>query len=127
MLSIHRAMKRSSAESRSFLGEGTLIYTPGEHPEFEFLGANPTTVGDIIEDVNIVRNCIAHGERIPDKYFAEEAGRDGLNGRVSYISVLDDALAFIVRETLRRILAGNLVDNFTSRRTVSLFWKAQGL
>jgi hypothetical protein len=112
---------------KSFLGEGTLIYLPGEHPEFEFLGADPTTIGDIIEDVNAVRNCIAHGERIPDKYFAAEAGRDGLNGRVSYISVLDDSLAFIVRETLRRILAGNLIDNFTSRRAVSLFWKGKGL
>lgn len=111
----------------SFLGEGTLVYPPGEHPEFEFLGANPTTIGDILEDVNTVRNCIAHGERIPDKYFGDWAGRNGLNGRVNYISVLDDSLAFIVRETLRRILAGNLIDNFTSRRVVSLFWKARGL
>jgi hypothetical protein len=112
---------------KSFLGESTLVYQPGEHPEFEFLGANPTTIGDIIEDVNTVRNCIAHGERIPERYFAPEAGRDGLNGRVSYISVLDDSLAFIVRETLRRILVGNLFDNFTSRRVVSLYWKAKGL
>lgn len=112
---------------KSFLGEGTLIYPPGEHPEFEFLGSDPTTIGDIIEDVNSVRNCIAHGERIPNKFFAADRGRDGLNGRVSYISVLDDSLAFIVRETLRRILAGNLIDNFTSQRAVSLFWKGKGL
>jgi hypothetical protein len=129
--SLH-ALYSSSSEKivrriKSFLGEGTLIYPPGEHPEFEFLAADPTTVGDIVEDVNTVRNCIAHGERIPDKYFSEDAGRDGLNGRVSYISVLDDALAFIVRETLRRILAENLIVNFTSRRAVSLFWKAKGL
>jgi hypothetical protein len=100
-----------------------LAGTSGEHPEFEFLGADPTTIGDIIEDVNVVRNGIAHGERIPDRYFDPALGRNGLNGRVSHISGLDDALAFTMRETLRRILAGNLVDNFTSRRAVSLFWK----
>lgn len=126
------ALYSSSSEKivrriKSFLGEATLIYPPTEHPEFEFLGADPTTIGNIIEDVNVVRNCIAHGERIPDRYFDPALGRNGLNGRVSYISVLDDALAFIVRETLRRILDGNLVDNFTSRRAVSLFWKGKGL
>ena len=110
---------------KAFLGEGTLIYAVDEHPEFEFLTPDPTTVGDVIEDINIVRNCIAHGERIPDRYF--RGGRDGLNGQVSYLSILDDSLALIVRETLRHILADNLIESFTSRRSVSLFWKAKGL
>jgi hypothetical protein len=112
---------------KGFLGEDTPIYPPAEHPEFEFLQPEATTIGDVIEDINVVRNCIAHGERIPDKYFGTDTGRSTLNGKVNYISVLDDALAFIVRETLRRILAENLVDGFTSRRSVSLFWKSKGL
>ncbi len=110
---------------KAFLGEATPIYPPDEHPEFEFLPAEPTTVGDVIEDINAVRNSIAHGERISDSYF--QKGRLGLNGQVSYISVLDDSLAFIVRETLRRILVMNLINHFTSRRSVSCFWKAKGL
>jgi hypothetical protein len=110
---------------KAFLGETTLIYPPDEHPEFEFLPSEPTTVADVVEDINVVRNCIAHGERISDSYF--QKGRHGLNGQVSYIAVLDDSLAFIVRETLRRILTMNLINNFTSRRSVSLFWKAKGL
>lgn len=110
-----------------FLGNDTLIYPPGEHPEFEFLQADPTTIGDVLEDINIIRNCIAHGERIPDRYFGADFGRSGLNGRLNYITVLDDGLAFIVRETLRRILAENLIEGFTSRRAVSLFWKSRGL
>jgi hypothetical protein len=110
---------------KAFLGESTPIYHPDEHPEFEFLPADPTTIGDVIQDINVVRNCIAHGERISDSYF--EKGRHGLNGQVSYLAVLDDSLAFIVRETLRRILTLNLIDNFTSRRSVSSFWKAKGL
>jgi len=44
---------------KGFLGEDTLIYPPGEHPEFEFLAPQTTTIGDIIEDINFVRNCIA--------------------------------------------------------------------
>lgn len=110
-----------------FLGKETIIYPPGEHPEFEFLRPDPTTIGDVIEDINLVRNCIAHGERIPERYFGADSGRRSLNGRVNHISVLDDALAFIVRETLRRILAENLGDGFTSRRAVSQFWKSRGL
>jgi hypothetical protein len=112
---------------KGFLGESTRIYPPGEHPEFEFLEPNLTTIGDVVEDINFVRNRIAHGERIPEEYFMENTGRNGLNGRVNYISVLDDALAFIVRETLRRILAENLLEGFTSRRSVSLFWRGRGL
>jgi hypothetical protein len=110
-----------------FLGENTLIYPPGEHPEFEFLGTDPTTIGDVIEDVNVVRNCIAPGERIPDKYFRDDAGRKTLNGRANYITVLDDALAFIVRATLRRIIADDLLGDFTSRASVSSFWKSKAL
>jgi hypothetical protein len=112
---------------KGFLGENTLIYPPGEHPEFEFIQPNPMTVGEVVDDINCVRNRIAHGERVPDGYFAENAGRDGLNGRVNHLTVLDDALAFVVRETLRRILAQNLIDGFTSRRAVSHFWKNRGL
>lgn len=110
---------------KAFLGENTLIYPPDEHPEFEFIGADPTKVGDVIDDINIVRNCIAHGARIDDCYF--RPGRHGLNGQVSYISVLDDSLAFIVRESLRRILSQGLIDEFKTRVSVSQFWKGKGL
>jgi hypothetical protein len=112
---------------RSFLGEQTPIYPADEHPEFEFMKPETITVGDVVDDINCVRNCIAHGERIPDKYFGINGGRTSLSGKVNYISVLDDALAFIVRRTLRRILEENLLDGFTSRHAVSLFWKSRNL
>jgi hypothetical protein len=112
---------------KHFLGEKTPIYPPDEHPEFEFEEPDPRTIGDVIEDINDVRNRIAHGERIPDKFFGVNAGRVTLGRRLNYISVLDDALAFIVRATLRRILTDNLLGAFTSRKTVSAFWKSRGL
>ena len=91
------------------------------------MGTDPTRIGQVVEDVNVVRNCIAHGERIPDNYFRQDEGRNTLNGRVNYIAVLDDALAFIVRATLRRIIAEGLLDDFASRVSVSQFWKSKGL
>lgn len=112
---------------KSFLGEDTLIYPPDDQPESEFEKQDPRTIGDIIEDINFVRNCIAHGMRIPDKYFGTGAGRDTLGRQVNFIGVLDDSLAFIVRETLRRILTHGLLNEFRSPRSVSEFWKGMGL
>jgi hypothetical protein len=77
--------------------------------------------------VNIVRNCIAHGDRIPDKYFGAEGGRQGLAGPVNFITVLDDSLSFIVRKTLLRIVRDDLVENFKSKRESSRFWKKMGV
>jgi hypothetical protein len=112
---------------KAFLGGDTLIYEPKEHPDFEFLEPNPLTIDNVLDDVNKVRNCIAHGNRIPDRYFSTEGGRLTLNGRASFITVLDDSLAFIVRQSLLKILRDGLVENFKSRHESSLFWKQMGL
>lgn len=112
---------------KAFLGENTLIYEPKEHPDFEFLEPNLLSIKDVLDDVNKVRNCIAHGDRIPDKYFSTEGGRLTLNGPVSFITVLDDSLAFIVRESLLKILRDDLVEKFKSRDESSLFWRKMDL
>jgi len=109
-----------------FLGEDTLVYDPKEHPDFEFLPPNPLRIKDVLNDVNKVRNCIAHGDRIPDRYFSPQGGRQTLNGPASLLSVLDDSLSFIVRESLLKILRDNLVESFKSRHEYSLFWKKLG-
>jgi hypothetical protein len=109
-----------------FLGENTLIYDPKEHPDFEFLQPNPLRIKDVLEDVNRVRNCIAHGDRIPDRYFSPEGGRQTLSGQANLLAVLDDSLALIVRESLLKILRDNLVESFKSRTEYSLFWKKLG-
>jgi hypothetical protein len=110
---------------RAFLGESTRIYNPPDHPELEFF-QEPIllTVGDVLEDINTVRHCIAHGDKIPDSFFRPD--RSGLNGTVNRIGVLDDALGFIMKETLKKILRGD-ISHFATPRTVSQFWKAQGL
>lgn len=112
---------------KAFLGENTLIYDPKEHPDYEFLPANPLTIKDVLDDVNVVRNCIAHGDKIPDKFFAPGGGRQTLNGPVNYLAVLDDSLSFIIRQSLLRILRDNLVEEFKSRHQYSLYWKTLAL
>lgn len=110
---------------KGFLGADTLVYDPTDRPEFEFLQPSTLTIGDLIEDINEVRNCVAHGRRIPDKFF--EMKRKGLNGEVSCIQVLEDALGFVIRETLLRILENNLMEHFKSEQDVSLYWRSRGL
>ena len=112
---------------KAFLGENTLIYEPTEHPDFEFLPPNPLTIKDILDDVNEVRNCIAHGDKIPDRYFAPGGGRQTLSGAANFLTVLDDSLSFIIRETLLKILRYNLMENFKSRHEYSQFWKKMGV
>jgi hypothetical protein len=92
----------------------SLIYEPTEHADFEFLPPNPLTIKDVLDDVNEVRNCIAHGDRIPDRYFVPGGGRQTLNGVVNFLAVLDDSLSFIIRDLLK-ILRDDHVENFKSR------------
>lgn len=46
---------------------------------------------------------------------------------VNFLTVLDDSLSFIIRETLLKILRYNLVENFKSRHEYSQFWKRMGV
>jgi hypothetical protein len=112
---------------KAFLGENTLIYKPSEHPEFEFFAPNPLTIKDVLEDVNEVRHDIAHGDKIPDRFFAPGGGRQTLNGFENYRTVLDDSLSFIIRETLLKILRNNLVEEFKDRHQYTKFWKSLGV
>jgi len=119
--------KKMVPRVKVFLGENTLIYDPKEHPDFEFLPPNPLTINDVLDDVNEVRNCIAHGDKIPDTFFAPGGGRQTLGGAVNYLTVLDDSLSFIIRQSLLRILRDNLVEEFKSRHQSSLYWKTLGV
>jgi len=106
-----------------FLGGDTLIYKPEEHPDYEFLEPNTITIKDVLADVNEVRHDIAHGDRIPDKFFTAGGGRPTLNGVGNSIAVLDDSLSFIIRETLLKILRNNLIEEFKGRHEYTCDWK----
>lgn len=112
---------------KAFLGENTLVYDPADHPEFEFLTPNPLAIKDVLEDVNEVRHDIAHGDRIPDRFFTPGGGRATLNGFVNYLTVLDDTLSFVLRETLLKILRNNLIEDFKDRHQYTQYWRTLGV
>jgi hypothetical protein len=83
-------------------------------------------VAQVVDDLYEVRNCIAHGERIPDRFFRRVPkgylGEDG-----SIITVLHDALSFIIRASLLRILKDDLLHHFADGPSAEAYFTAAGL
>jgi hypothetical protein len=107
-----------------FLGAGTSIYDPRDIPYFV---AQPNiTVGDILDETYEVRNYVAHGDRIPDDYFTRML-RQGLDGALPVVVVLTEAVSFIIRKSLLRILQEGLLEHFASAQTAEAYFGAYGL
>jgi hypothetical protein len=107
-----------------FLGEDTLIYEPGDVPDF--LQQPELTVGDIVDAVYEIRNAIAHGDRVPPK-FRETELRQGVNGGLSAVVVATEAVSVFVRRSLKKILAENLLSQFESNESAEAFFGREGL
>ncbi len=107
-----------------FLGAGTSIYGPGDISK---LLPQPTiTVGDIVDRLYEVRNFIAHGDRIPDRFFQDEL-RLGFNGQVNVLEVLMEACSFIIRTSLLKILREELLGHFADAASAESYFGAAGL
>jgi hypothetical protein len=108
-----------------FLGENTSIYDPGDIPKF--IDPQPNiTVGDVVDDLYTVRNLIAHGDRVPDEFF-ERKVRRGINGELSLLQVLIEALSFIIRKSLLRILQEGLLRHFADAGSSEAYFGGGGL
>jgi len=108
----HSGSKVAKARIKWFLGEGTSIYAPGDVQSFNRGGKEPT-LADVLDDLYTVRNCIAHGDRVPDKYFSGYwSGSPYDSAQTNFISVLEEAASFIVRASLLRILKDKLLLHF---------------
>jgi hypothetical protein len=60
----------------------------------------------------LVRNYLAHGDRLPENYFIE-ARRPGIGPNVvNFIEVLLEAQSFIIRKSHLKILREDLLDHF---------------
>jgi hypothetical protein len=120
----HQGSLVATSRIKWFLGENTNIYAPGDLP---YLGEDPCiTVGGIVADVYRMRNFIAHGDRLPDEYFSD-ISRQGLQGGVIRAEVLLEAVSFIVRSSILKILRGRLLDHFSGGAAAEVFFSAQGL
>jgi hypothetical protein len=106
------------------LGAETPIYEAGDLPDF--LPKTNILIRDVVDQLYDVRNYIAHGDRVPDKFFQHKMRR-GVNGDLSLIPVLVEALSFILRKSLLRILTENLLSHFESAASSESYFGAVGL
>lgn len=108
----HSGSKVAKARIKWFLAESTPIYAPGDVQSFSRGGKEPT-LADVLDDLYTVRNCIAHGDRVPDKFFSGYwSGSPYDSAQANFISVLEEAASFIVRASLLKILKDNLLYHF---------------
>jgi hypothetical protein len=115
----HSGSKVAKARIKWFLGENTSIYAPGDVPSFYLSGAKQPTIADVLDDLYEVRNCIAHGDRVPDKHFNQ-------NGSVG-ISVLEEAASYIVRASLIKMLKEDLLVHFKGGPESQAYFSSHGL
>jgi len=112
----------AKARIKWFLGENTKIYAPGDVPSFMPAQDEPT-IGEVIDDLYEVRNCIAHGDKVPDKFF----GQPSFSERGNKLGTLEEAASFIVRTSLLRILKDGLLPHFKGGPESKAYFRAQGL
>ena len=120
----HRGSLVAKERIKWFLGVNTNIYEKGDLQSYIEQATIP--IGDVIDGVYAVRNFIAHGDRIPDEYFQKNLRR-GLNGDLNCISVYLEAVSFIIRKSLLKIMQGGLLPHFRSSGTAEAICGAQGL
>jgi hypothetical protein len=119
----HKGSKVAKARIKSLLGEGTRIY-----PREEWRDVIPDctlTIGDLTDDLYEMRNYVAHGDKLPDSYFATY--RRGINGDVTKCEVLLEAASFIIRNSLLKILNDDLLDHFADAGPAEEYFGSQGL
>ena len=120
----HRGSKVAKERIKWFLGAGTSIYMPGDIQSF--MPSASYKVGNVVDDLYEVRNCIAHGERIPDRFF-KTVSRGYLGEDGNILTVLHDGLSFIIRASLLRILRNNLLEHFADGPASEKYFGAAGL
>lgn len=114
--------KLAKARIRWFLGDKTSIYPKGELHD---LNREPhITVGDILDDLYLMRNCISHGDRLDDRYFA--IARDDLAEGLPLFGVLTEGASFIIRHSLLKILRAGLIEHFKGPAESSAYFAANG-
>ena len=121
----HRGSLVAEERIKWFLGGGTSIYDAGDIPAYIHPQPN-ITVGGVIEELYFIRNCIAHGDKVPDEFF-QRMVRQGVNGELSILHVLVEALSFIIRKSLLRILRDGLLNEFVGAASSEAYFDAAGL
>ena len=118
----HSGSKVAKARIRWFLGANTKIYAPGDVPS---IAPQPEpTIDSVLDDLYEVRNCIAHGNRVPDKFFVQAASWGENTNR---LQTLEEAASFIVRASLLKILKQGLLNHFKGGSESQAYFTAHNL
>ncbi len=120
----HKGSLVATERIKWFLGENTNIYKLGDLTEFE--EHIVITVGQIVNAIYNTRNFVAHGDRVPDFYMLSTV-RNGFGGTGSYIDVLLEAMSFIVRESLLKILRDGLLEHFRGADQAETYFSSHHL
>jgi len=82
------------------------------------------TIADVLDDLYEVRNYVAHGDRVPDRFFLPEPSvyRD-----ITRLHILEEAASFIVRTSLLKILKDDLLEHFRGGPESQAYFAAHGL
>jgi hypothetical protein len=120
----HQGSKVATARIKWFLGENTSIYGPGEISDL--LTDPKITIGSVVDDLYKIRNYIAHGDRIPDRYLRETV-RNSFGGPVCAFAMLFEAQSCIIRTSLLKILRDGLLSHFADAGSAEAYFGAQGL
>jgi hypothetical protein len=110
---------------QDLIGSATRIYDAADFPSYINL---PTlTVGQSLPDIYKFRNKLAHGEWAPSE-FLERLGYRGKAGeQLNYADVLLEATGIILRKSLIRILADNLLAVFQTKDALDWYFSRRGL
>jgi hypothetical protein len=120
----HSGTVVASERIKFFLEPTTLIYPPGELSSLQT--ATKLTVEDVIGEIYCLRNHIAHGDKVPHYYF-QQSGRTDFNGDLPKYATLTEAISFIVRQSLLKILRDGLLDKFADGPSSEVYFYANGL
>jgi hypothetical protein len=117
----------ASERIKFLLGANTSIYPPGDlasiYPDPKL------TAGDVIGELYCLRNHIAHDDKVPDSYFQKEGRPSGPYGidRIPRYEMLFEAISFIIRSSLLKILDDGLIGHFQNNVTADSYFAGHNL
>lgn len=120
----HKGSNVARERIKWLLGANTPIYPVGDIPRYFTQSA--LTVQDVVGDIYEIRNFVAHGDKIPDDYYNRRPRR-GTQGDLNVIDVCLEAISFIVRNSLIKILRDDLLNNFANAAATEQYFAAAGL
>jgi len=120
----HKGSNVAKERIKWFLGKSTSIYPLGDLADS--IIDPKITVGGIVDDLYEVRNYLAHGDRIPNRFF-QEWPRTGVNGPLRMIVILFEAQSFIIRHSMLKMLRDGLTAHFAGAAESEAYFGANGL